>query len=112
MTAAQRHEDLISNQQTQLAIQQTQLANQQSQMANHQTQMANQQSQMANHELLISEIREGQAMLAQYFREALDRFDHNTQLADERHQLLMGEIRDLRQDFLAHMRAYHPPVDR
>jgi predicted ATP-dependent protease len=84
VTAAQRHEDIITNQQTQLA----------------------------NHELLISEIREGQAMLAQYFREALDRFDHNTQLADERHQMVMREIRDLRQDFLAHMRAYHPPVDR
>ncbi|MDX2270831.1 MAG: hypothetical protein NW237_02640 [Cyanobacteriota bacterium] len=52
-----------------------------------------------------SEIREGQAMLAQYFREALDRFDRRT---DE----VMTEVRELRQDFLNHVTTYHPPTDR
>ena len=59
-----------------------------------------------------SEIREGQAMLAQYFREALERFDLSNREAQERHQQAMQEINELRQDFLNHMRAYHPPEER
>lgn len=54
-------------------------------------------------QLQISEVREGQAMMAQYFRETLDRFDRRT---DE----MLTEIRDLRQDYLNHV--HHPPVDR
>ncbi|MFS8779680.1 hypothetical protein NW813_03590 [Synechococcus sp. R55.6] len=37
-----------------------------------------------NHEVLIAEIREGQAMLGQYFREALDRFDERTRAIERR----------------------------
>jgi hypothetical protein len=31
-----------------------------------------------NQQLLIQELREGQAMLAQFFRESMDRFDERT----------------------------------
>ncbi len=60
-----------------------------------------------NHEVLIAEIREGQAMLAQYFRESLDRFDERTRAIERRTdemstemQETKQEIRDLRRDFL------------
>ncbi|MEN9222180.1 MAG: hypothetical protein Q6M04_07055 [Thermostichus sp. BF3_bins_97] len=67
-----------------------------------------------NHEVLISEIREGQAMLAQYFRETLDRFDARTRAIERRTDEMSAEmqamrsdmrevqqeIRDLRRDFL------------
>jgi hypothetical protein len=37
-----------------------------------------------NQQLLIQELREGQAMLAQFFREALDRFDERTRAIERR----------------------------
>ncbi|NJL98133.1 MAG: hypothetical protein HC924_04565 [Synechococcaceae cyanobacterium SM2_3_2] len=58
-----------------------------------------------------SEIREGQAMLAQYFREALERFDRRTDEMMTEIRTINREVADLRQDFLNHMRVYHPPAE-
>ncbi|MFS8886490.1 hypothetical protein [Synechococcus sp. H70.2] len=58
---------------------------------------------MSNRQVLIQEVREGQAMLAQFFREALDRFDERTRAIERRTDEMvaeMKEIRDLRRDFL------------
>jgi predicted ATP-dependent protease len=74
-----------------------------------------QAAQQQNQQVLIQELREGQAMLAQFFREALDRFDERTIRAIERRtealerrtdemakemREMRQEIRDLRRDFL------------
>ncbi|WP_414407792.1 hypothetical protein [Synechococcus sp. R55.7] len=67
-----------------------------------------------NQQVLIQELREGQAMLAQFFRESMDRFDERTRAIERRTEALerrtdemaremremRQEIRDLRRDFL------------
>ena len=72
------------------------------------------QAAQQNQQVLIQELREGQAMLAQFFREALDRFDERTRAIERRTEALerrtdemaeemreiRQEIRDLRRDFL------------
>ena len=72
------------------------------------------QAAQQNQQLLIQELREGQAMLAQFFREALDRVDERTRAIERRTEALerrtdemaremremRQEIRDLRRDFL------------
>jgi archaellum component FlaC len=60
--------------------------------------------------LQISELREGQAMLAQYFREALERFDRRTDEMMTEIRNVGQDVANLRQDFLNHMRIYHPPL--
>jgi hypothetical protein len=37
-----------------------------------------------NQQVLIQELREGQAMLAQFFRESMDRFDERTRAIERR----------------------------
>ncbi len=79
------------------------------------------QAGQQNQQVLIQEVREGQAMLAQFFREALDRFDERTRAIERRTEALerrtealerrtealerrtdemAAEMRDLRRDFL------------
>ena len=72
------------------------------------------QAAQQNQQVLIQELREGQAMLAQFFREALDRFDERTRAIERRTEALerrtdemakemremRQEIRDLRRAFL------------
>ncbi|MFS8906394.1 hypothetical protein [Synechococcus sp. O70.2] len=72
------------------------------------------QAAQQNQQVLIQELREGQAMLAQFFREALERFDERTRAIERRTEALerrtdemakemremRQEIRDLRRDFL------------
>jgi len=79
------------------------------------------QAAQQNQQVLIQELREGQAMLAQFFREALDRFDERTRAIERRTEAverrtealerrtdemaremreMRQEIRDLRRDFL------------
>lgn len=58
---------------------------------------------------MIQELREGQAMLMAFFRQQegrreLERITYEQDMRD-----MKREIADLRQDFLNHMRAYHPP---
>ncbi len=49
-------------------------------------------------------------MLAQYFREALARFDRRTDEMMTEIRNVGQDVANLRQDFLNHMRAYHPPM--
>ncbi|MFT0727125.1 hypothetical protein, partial [Synechococcus sp. F70.1] len=51
-----------------------------------------------NQQLLIQELREGQAMLAQFFREALDRFDERTRAIERRTDEMAKEMREMRQE--------------
>jgi uncharacterized protein YukE len=62
-----------------------------------------------NQQVQIAEIREGQALMAQFFRESLERFDQRTQAIERRTDQvaeemkeIRQEIRDLRRDFLEH----------
>jgi predicted nucleic acid-binding Zn-ribbon protein len=73
-------------------------------LQNHDRLLQNQQAQIhelrQNQQAQINEIREGQAMIAQLFREALDRFDERTRAIERRTDEMSQEIRDLRRDFL------------
>jgi hypothetical protein len=58
------------------------------------------------------ELREGQAMMMQQFN-GRDARTQEFRIESERRFLTLSmQILELRQDFLSHMRAYHPPTDQ
>ncbi|MGY2793586.1 putative nucleic acid-binding Zn-ribbon protein, partial [Thermostichus sp. MS-CIW-36] len=56
------------------------------------------QAAQQNQQVLIQELREGQAMLAQFFREALDRFDERTRAIERRTEALERRTDEMAQE--------------
>ncbi len=60
----------------------------------------------------FAELREGQAMMMQQFSERDARMEELHMESERRFLAISQQILELRQDFLNHMRAYHPPINQ
>ena len=67
-------------------------------------------NQISETRIQNSEMREGQALLMDYLRQQDARRELSTIQYERDMREMKREIADLRQDFLNHMRAYHPPA--
>jgi hypothetical protein len=67
---------------------------------------------VANHERGFNDLREGQAMMMQQFNERDARMEIMRMEYERDMRELQRQVAELRLDFLNHMRAYHPPLDR
>jgi hypothetical protein len=59
----------------------------------------------------FAELREGQAMMMQQFRERDARVEQMRIESEQKFLAMSQQILELRQDFLNHMRTYHPPTE-